>query len=260
MTLPPLPHSLERSVLIRARRDTVFRYFTDRERWAAWWGAGSSIDPHPGGRVFVRYPNGIEAAGEVLVIEPPARIVFSFGYLSGTPVPVGASRVTIQLEESPGGTRLHLRHDFAESGARDHHVQGWRYQLAVFANVVGDHLLASAGAAVDAWYAAWSEPDGSRRGALLDGVVAGDVRFRDRFSLVEGRGDLDPHLAAVHVFMPGSRLARTGEIRRCQDTVLADWIGHRADGTEMGRGTNVFRFDPDGRIAEVVGVWGPAGG
>jgi hypothetical protein len=29
------------------------------------------------------------------------------------------------------------------------------------------------------------------------------------------------------------------------------------DGAEKGRGTNVFVFDADGRIADVVGIWSP---
>ncbi len=254
---PPLPHALDRDVLIRARPETVFRYFTDPERWAAWWGAGSTIDPRPGGRVFVRHPNAVEAAGEVVAIEPPRRIVYTIGYLSGQPIPVGGSRVTITLADEPHGTRLRLRHEFAEPAERDHHVQGWRYQLAVFANVVADAHFGAAAGRVDDWFAAWSEPDAARRRALLDAAVAGDVRFADRFSLVEGRADLEPHLEAVHRFMPGSRLAREGAVRQCQGTVLAEWVARRADGAEMGRGTNVFRLDADGRITEVVGLWGP---
>ena len=42
MTSATLSHTLERSILIRARRDIVFRFFTDTSRWAAWWGAGST--------------------------------------------------------------------------------------------------------------------------------------------------------------------------------------------------------------------------
>jgi uncharacterized protein YndB with AHSA1/START domain len=257
MTPNPLPHALDRRVLIRARPETVFRYFTDSERWAAWWGQGSTIDARPGGKVFVRHPNAVESAGEVLEVDPPRRIVYTFGFTSGTPMPVGGSRVTITLESDPAGTRLHLRHEFAETGARDHHVQGWRYQLAVFANVVADGLHGAAAARVDAWFAAWSEPDAGRRNALLDDAVAPAVRFRDRFSLVEGRGDLEPHLAAVHMFMPGNRLERTGDVLQCQGTVLADWVVHGPDGAERGRGTNVFEFDADGRIEGVVGIWRP---
>ena len=38
--------------------------------------AGSTIEPRPGGKVFVKYPGGVEASGEVLEIHPPDRIVF----------------------------------------------------------------------------------------------------------------------------------------------------------------------------------------
>ena len=79
-----LPHRLDRTVLIHAERNTVFRYFTDSARWAQWWGKGSTIEARPGGRLFVRHPNGIESAGEVLEIDPPARIVFTYGFVSGT--------------------------------------------------------------------------------------------------------------------------------------------------------------------------------
>ena len=260
MNAPRLPHALDRDVIIRARPATVFRFFTDSTLWASWWGAGSTIDARPGGRVYIRHPNAVEASGEVLELDPPRRIAFTYGYPAGQPIPPGASLVTIRLDDDPHGTRLRLRHEFAEAGVRDHQVQGWRYQLAVFANVVAEHLLRDAAAGrVDAWFAAWSEPDAARRQALLDPVLSPAIRFRDRFSLIEGRADLDPHLAAVHAFMPGSRLERTGEVRHCQGTVLADWVARGADGAERARGTNVFQFDADGRIAEVVGIWGARG-
>ena len=79
---------LDRSVTIVARRETVFRYFTDSERFAAWWGPGSTIEPRPGGAVHIRFPNAIEAGGEVVEIAPPRRIVFSYGFASGQPIPI----------------------------------------------------------------------------------------------------------------------------------------------------------------------------
>lgn len=91
-----LDHTLNRTVVIAAPPETVFRFFTDPARWAAWWGAGSTVDPRPGGRVYVRYPNGVEASGEVLEIATPERFVFTFGYASGKPMPPGATRVSIQ--------------------------------------------------------------------------------------------------------------------------------------------------------------------
>jgi uncharacterized protein YndB with AHSA1/START domain len=249
-----LDHALERTVLVRAPRDIVFGYFTDSARWASWWGAGSTIDPRPGGAVYIRFPGGIEASGEVLEIDPPRRLRYTIGFQSGAPMPPGGSRVTIALTDHAAGTRLTLRHEFAEAEARDHHVQGWRYQLALFANLVAD-AHGSPERAADAWFAAWSEPDSARREAMLADLVTDDVRFRDRYSLIEGIEDLKPHLAAVHVFMPGSRLRRSGAVRHCQGTVLADWILNGADGAERGGGTNVFTLAPDGRVAEVVGFW-----
>jgi uncharacterized protein YndB with AHSA1/START domain len=253
-----LPHALDRVVLIHAPREGVFRYFTDSRRFAAWWGAGSSIDPRPGGAVHIRYPNGIEAAGEVLAIEPPARIVFSYGYASGQPIPAGASRVTVELAEDPAGTRLALRHEFAEAAVRDQHLPGWRYQLAVFANVVAEEAFAGAAERIDAWFAAWAETDAARQRAAFAGLAAAGVAFRDRYACVEGLDDLVAHIGALQQFFPGVWVERTGEVRHCQGTALADWRSRTADGGESGRGTNVFRFAPDGRIASVVGLWTPS--
>jgi uncharacterized protein YndB with AHSA1/START domain len=257
MTLPSLPHALDRVVLIRAPREGVFRYFTDSRRFAAWWGAGSSIEPTPGGAVRIRYPNGVEATGEVLSIAPPERIVFSYGYPSGQPIPVGASRVTVELAEDPAGTRLSLRHEFAEASARDQHVQGWRYQLALYANVAADELAADAAAQADAWFAAWSETDAERRRVAFAAIATGGIGFRDRFACVGGLGDLTAHVGAVQQFFPGATLERVGEPLHCQGTLLVPWRSRGADGTETGRGTNVFRLAPDGRFAEVIGIWAP---
>src|SRR4051812_34560192 len=135
-----LPQALERTVTIGAPPATVFRYFTDDARWAAWWGAGSTIEARPGGRVYIKYPGGVEVSGEVLEIQPPDRLVFTYGFNSGTPIPPGASRVTIELSPTAEGTRLTLAHAFADEAVRDHHIQGWRYQLSVFANVVADEV------------------------------------------------------------------------------------------------------------------------
>src|SRR5437588_646236 len=100
-----LPHILERTVHIKAPRDTVFRCFTDSSRWAAWWGAGSTIEAHPGGKVWIRFPNGVEVSGEVVEVSAPERIIFTYGFESGKPIPSGASRVVLRLEAVPTGTQ-----------------------------------------------------------------------------------------------------------------------------------------------------------
>ena len=64
---------------------------------------GSSREP--GGAVHIRFPNGVVAGGEVVEIAPVERVVFTFGFASGQPIPLGASRVTITLEETRAGDR-----------------------------------------------------------------------------------------------------------------------------------------------------------
>jgi uncharacterized protein YndB with AHSA1/START domain len=252
-----LPFRLERTVTIRAKRETVFRYFTDSARWAAWWGEGSTIDARPGGALYIRHPGGTEARGEIVELTPPAHIVFTYGFVSGKPIPVGASLVTIELEAEGALTRVHLSHEFADEAARDEHVQGWRYQLSVFGNVVADEIYAGAADTVDGWFAAWSETDASARRAAFGRIAAPDVRFRDRFSLVDGVDDLSTHVGAAQRFMPGVTIRREGSVRQCQGSALVDWIWFKSTGEEFARGTNVFVLSPDGRIEAAVGFMAP---
>ena len=190
MTVDPLPYRLDRTIVIRASRDTVFAFFTDSGLWASWWGAGSHIEGRPGGRMLIRHPNAVEASGEVLEVAAPERIVFTYGYSSGPAAPPGSSRVTITLEPSSEGTRLHLVHEFPSSEGRDEHQQGWRYQLAVFGNIVANHAHQNAAATVDGWLAAWSQPDKAGRDAAIAALTTPEVVVRDRFSLLSGREDL----------------------------------------------------------------------
>jgi len=250
-----LAHQLDRIVTIGAPPASVFRYFTDSERWAAWWGAGSTIDPRPGGRVYIRYPNAVEVVGEVIEVDAPSRIVFTYGFVSGKPVAPGESRVTIRLVPVARGTKLHLVHAFSDTQARDEHVQGWRYQLSVFANVVADAIHGDTGALVDRWFGIWSESDETARTRTLEEIASPAVQMRDRFSSVEGVDEVMRHIGAAQRFMPRMRLQREGPAQHCQGTVVADWTAVGHDGQPRGRGTNVFILSPEGRIDSVTGIW-----
>lgn len=250
-----LSHRLERELVIRAERATVFSFLTDPERFARWWGAGSSIDARVGGAVRIVYPGGVVAEGAVLELEPPVRIAFSYGYASGQPVPSGSTRVTLTFEEVAGGTRVRLVHDFADATTRDLHVPGWRHQLARFAGVACDAQHAHLAARCDAWFAAWNEADASARDARLAEATVEGIEFRDAFGCVAGRAELAAHMAAARQHMPGMHLERDGAPRQVQGRALVGWRVPGPDGGAVARGTNALELAPDGRLAVVTGFW-----
>jgi uncharacterized protein YndB with AHSA1/START domain len=253
-----LDHVLHRELLIRARRETVFGFLSQTARFAAWWGAGSEIEPRPGGQLRIRFPNAVQVSGQVLECVEGERLVFTYGYdAPEKPIPPGGSRVTVALADDPHGTRVWLRHECADAAARDAHVPGWRYQLAVLANAAADSEQSGLTHKVDAFFAAWNEGDATRRRALLDEALAPDVSFRDRHGCVSGLDDLDAYLAGVQAFFPGVRLERGGPVSHCQGTALAPWRLCGPGGEERGHGHNVFELAPGGRIAAVTGLWAP---
>ncbi|HKD46040.1 MAG TPA: SRPBCC domain-containing protein [Candidatus Angelobacter sp.] len=251
-----LPYSLERTVLICAERKTVFRYFTESNLFAEWWGAGSNIDGRPGGSLKIVYPDGTIASGQVIETVANERIVFTYGYEdSSKPIPPGGSRVTITLADRRGGTWLTLKHELADAQARDHHVQGWSYQLALFANAAAGLQHADLDSVIDRYFAAWAERDAIARRQHLAELSVPDIVFQDRFGCTAGLDELSAHVAASQIHMPGVTVHRSGNARQCQGTALADWEARSSEGKALGRGTNLFLLAPDGRIVRVVGFW-----
>ena len=206
--------------------------------------------------MLIRYPGGVEAWGEVIEVRAPERIVFTYGYASGKPIAPGSSRVTIRLEPVSAGTRVHLHHDFAEAAVRDEHLQGWRYQLSVFSNVVADEMASGVATQIDAWFGLWSEPDANARTETLEHIASPDVRFHDRYSNTESIAELVPHIGAAQRFMPGLRLQRVGDVRHVQGMVLASWAAVDPSGADKMRGVNVFVLGPSGLIEWVTGFAG----
>jgi uncharacterized protein YndB with AHSA1/START domain len=244
-----------RTVIIRARRATVFRYFTDAARFAAWWGVGSRIDGRVGGEVHIRYPDGTTAGGQVLELVPDARVVLSYGYDGeGKPIPRGGSRVTITLADHPEGTRLDLVHEVHDAATAEEHLGGWRFQLSLFANVTAAEQHAALAPLCDRFLALWGEPDPERRARELGELCGDGVEFLDGYAALAGRNELLGHIAACRRFMPGVSLQRSGDVRHCQGTAVHDWTARAADGSARGQGTNVVTLAPDGRIARVVGI------
>lgn len=247
-----LPFSVSRTLLICAQPATVFSFFHDSERFASWWGKGSHIDLDPGGAVHIVHPGGATAGGAIVSFEPDRSIVFTYGYDDpAKPIARGASLVGIRLATHDEGTLLTLRHDVATAPLANQHVAGWRFQLSLLANVAAAVQHSDAAGVIDRFFAAWNKDDDDERAYLLQALTTDNVAFHDPYAAITGRNELAQHIGAVHLHMPGLQIARDGDARHCQGTVLANWIaGPR-------RGTNVFRLAADGRIADVVGFWNP---
>ena len=251
-----LPYSVDRSILIEADRETVFGFFTDSARWATWWGAGSTIDPRPGGALRIRHSNGFVSEGEVLEVAAPERFVFTFSLQSGGVIPPEDSRVTMRLEQQESGTLVRVTHEVADEVVASQLVQGWRFHFSLFANAVANYLNAGAPDVVDAWFGLWTEPDAAKREAILGRIAMRKLRFRDRYSRLDGIDEVVAHIGASQRFMPGMGLERKGSIRHCQGTVLADWVARSSEGQERMSGTSVFVFGPGVRIDSVTSVSG----
>ena len=249
-----MSESIERSIVIRARVATVWRFFSDSEWFARWWGEGSMIEAKVGAAVKIRYPGGSTVSGEVLAVEAPHAIVFSYGYDDPSkPLRPGESTVHVSLREHPLGTLVELRHELQSRELADMHVPGWRYQLSVFAKVVHAQQHEGREAIVDAWFQAWNASEAEARSDALERAVVDDVAFADDFAYLRGRDELLGQLAAVAMHMPGVALARVGKLRYAQGTALCEFAARRGEQVVMS-GTNVFEFAADGRIARVTGI------
>lgn len=93
------PDVLEVSVHIAAPPETVFPYFTGSDRYVQWMGTKAFLDPVPGGAFRVGMRDGVEAAGEFVEVDPPRRLVFTWGWTVNEAVPPGSTRVVVTLED-----------------------------------------------------------------------------------------------------------------------------------------------------------------
>ena len=126
---------MEREVLIAARPETVFEFFTDPEKQVLWMGRRAELDPRPGGIYRVEISDQIVGSGEFLEVHAPTRVVFSFGWEGQEAgqgehgVPPGSSRVEVTLAPEGEGTLVRLRHLDLPEQAREMHGQGWQLYL-----------------------------------------------------------------------------------------------------------------------------------
>jgi len=127
---------VEREIRIEAPAAAVYRAFVDPELMASWMGVDVQLDPRPGGQFRVNVTGSDIAVGEFVELDPPHRVVFTWGWdAPDHPVPPGSSTVEVTLRPEGTGTIVRLVHK--DLPATDTgHTEGWDHYLERLAVVL----------------------------------------------------------------------------------------------------------------------------
>jgi uncharacterized protein YndB with AHSA1/START domain len=127
-----------RELQIDASPETVWDFLVDPVLMTRWMGEVAELDPQPGGMYRVRVLPGNVARGEFVALDPPRRLVLTWGWEEMRPgssvepgtLPPGASTVEFDLEPNGGGTLLRFTHrDLPSTEAAASHGEGWDHYL-----------------------------------------------------------------------------------------------------------------------------------
>jgi uncharacterized protein YndB with AHSA1/START domain len=141
----------ERRLLIAARPEIVFSYFTDPVKLQQWKGSQPLLAPHPGGVFQLNVADKQPMHGIYLELEEFSRIVFTWGWTDESMgVPPGGSKVEINLRAVDEGCELRIRHYGLPTPAIAGNSAGWEHYLP---------RLAAAAGGSDPGPDAWAERD-----------------------------------------------------------------------------------------------------
>jgi uncharacterized protein YndB with AHSA1/START domain len=120
---------------VDAPPERVFAYFTDAEAMVAWMGDRARLVPVPGGEFAVDV-RGVGVRGRYVAVEPPHRLVFSWGHEGSAELPPGASTVEVRLRAANGGTHVVIEHRDLPPARAPGHARGWPMFLGRLAEAV----------------------------------------------------------------------------------------------------------------------------
>lgn len=124
-------------VAIRAPAAEVFAMFVDPAKLVRWIGIRALLEPRPGGAFRFELLPGEFCSGRYVEVDPPRRVVFTWGWESGAlPVAPGSSTVEVELSDRDGVTHVRLTHRGLDAAMRAMHADGWARFLSRLAAVV----------------------------------------------------------------------------------------------------------------------------
>ncbi len=118
--------TVEREVEIAARPETIWQMLIDPNEVVRWMGRRADFEPRPGGRYWLDVVPGHTAAGKFVEIDPPRRLVYTFGWEGSDGVPPGSTTVIFELVPRGKNTLLRFTHrDLPNTAAAESHSHGW---------------------------------------------------------------------------------------------------------------------------------------
>ena len=132
--------AVTREVAIAASPETVWEFLVDPEKATRWMGQSASLDPRPGGEYHVEVISGNVAVGEFVEVDPPRRLVWTWGWTdkSQSPVPPGSSTIEVELVPEGDGTLMRFTHSgLPDLEATQKHAHGWEHYLERLQIVAG---------------------------------------------------------------------------------------------------------------------------
>src|SRR5713226_593266 len=100
----------DRTLTIAASPETVWEFFVDPEKLVRWKGMTAELDSPPGGVYLCEVIPGHTARGEYVELDPPHRLVFTWGWENQEGVPPGSSTIEVELTPEGDGTSLRFIH------------------------------------------------------------------------------------------------------------------------------------------------------
>ncbi|MGQ0537291.1 MAG: SRPBCC family protein [Methanobacteriota archaeon] len=137
-------------VRIQARPEEIFPYLVEGDQYRRWQGFAATLDARPGGAFEVAMTPRSRVRGRFVAVEPPRRVVFTWGWEVGAErgpsgadpppgireTPPGSTTVEILLIPEGRETVVRLRHVGLGADAAGTHRAGWVGYVGRLATVV----------------------------------------------------------------------------------------------------------------------------
>jgi uncharacterized protein YndB with AHSA1/START domain len=123
------------SIAIDATPEEIFPYFTEADLIIQWIGNAAELDARPGG-VFSLEFDELTQSGTYLEVEPPHRVVLTWGVVGNDSFAPGSSQVEVVLKPDGEQTIVELTHSGLTGTWVGAHDRGWPRYLAALRDLV----------------------------------------------------------------------------------------------------------------------------